>query len=89
MLRKVKEHHRKKRKEVNKMKRAGIKPKEAKDPGIPNTWPFKEELIQQMKAQKEAEQAKERMLREQRRAEKQVGRCEEGRRWRKGRGRGE
>lgn len=38
------------------------------DPGIPNAWPFKEELIAQLKAQKEREEAKQRALREQRRA---------------------
>ena len=72
VLRKVKEHHRKKRKEAN---RLGTKPKEPKDPGIPNAWPFKEELIEQLKAQKEREDVKQRQLREQRRAVQQV-RCQ-------------
>lgn len=49
VLRKVKEHHRKKRKEAKKL---GLKPREPKDPGIPNAWPFKQELIQQLAAQK-------------------------------------
>lgn len=51
VLKKVKEHHRKKRKEEKKL---GNKKKEPKDPGIPKAWPFKEELISQLKAQKEA-----------------------------------
>ena len=72
VIRKVKEHHKKKRKEANKMKRAGIKPKEAKDPGIPNSWPFKEELVAQMKAQQERAEAKQLALKEARRAERQV-----------------
>ena len=69
VLKKVKEHHRKKRKADRK---AGIKPKDAKDPGIPNAWPFKEELIAGLTAQKERADAKEKMLREQRWAARQV-----------------
>ena len=68
VLRKVKEHHRKKRRADKKL---GIKPKEPMDPGIPNAWPFKEELIAQLKAQKERAVAKEQMLREQRKAQRQ------------------
>lgn len=56
ILRKVKEHHRKKRKEARKL---GLKKREPKDPGIPNAWPFKQELIEQLAAQKE--RAAERM----------------------------
>lgn len=59
ILRKVKEHHRKKRKEA---KKNGTTRKAPKDPGIPNAWPFKEELIQQLKAQKERASARERAL---------------------------
>jgi hypothetical protein len=68
VLKKVKEHHRKKRREAKKL---GLKPKEPKDPGIPNAWPFKEELIAQLKAQKERAEAKERMLKEQRKLQRQ------------------
>lgn len=70
MIRKVKEHHRKKRREENKNKRLGIKKKEPKDPGIPSAWPFKEELIAQLKAQKERADAKQHAITMQRRAEK-------------------
>ena len=56
ILRKVREHHRKKRKDA---KKSGLKRREPKDPGIPNAWPFKQELIQQLAAQKE--RAAERM----------------------------
>lgn len=70
VIRKVKEHHRKKRKEENKAKRLGIKKKEPKDPGIPAAWPFKEELIAQLRAQKERADAKQAAITAQRRAEK-------------------
>ncbi|KAL4451438.1 hypothetical protein ABPG77_009510 [Micractinium sp. CCAP 211/92] len=70
VIRKVKEHHRKKRKEENKAKRLGIKKSEPKDPGIPAAWPFKEELIAQLKAQKERADAKQRAITAQRRADK-------------------
>jgi nuclear GTP-binding protein len=76
VLRKVKEHHRKKRKEAKKLKKQGIKPKEPKDPGIPNNWPFKDELIAQMKAQREREAAKQLAMKEAAKAKRQqVGRC--------------
>lgn len=61
VLRKVKEHHRKKRKEA---KKNGTLHKKQKDPGIPNAWPFKEELVQQLKAQKERAAARERARQE-------------------------
>lgn len=51
-------------------KRLGIKKSEPKDPGIPAAWPFKEELIAQLKAQKERADAKQRAITAQRRAEK-------------------
>lgn len=56
VLRKVKEHHRKKRKDA---KKSGLKPREPKDPGIPSAWPFKQELIQQLTAQKQRDLARE------------------------------
>eukprot|EP00762_Andalucia_godoyi_P003815 ANDGO_08568.mRNA.1 Guanine nucleotide-binding protein-like 3 homolog len=49
MERKVKEHHRKLRKEA---KKAGAKKKWTKDPGIPNLFPFKEQLLQQISEEK-------------------------------------
>jgi nuclear GTP-binding protein len=75
VLRKVKEHHRKKRKEANKQGRAGGRKKVEKDPGIPNEWPFKEQelkalevrrakALQELEAKKEArkERARKRKL---------------------------
>eukprot|EP00195_Chlamydomonas_chlamydogama_P013468 CAMPEP_0202909350 /NCGR_PEP_ID=MMETSP1392-20130828/49079_1 /ASSEMBLY_ACC=CAM_ASM_000868 /TAXON_ID=225041 /ORGANISM="Chlamydomonas chlamydogama, Strain SAG 11-48b" /LENGTH=620 /DNA_ID=CAMNT_0049599071 /DNA_START=76 /DNA_END=1938 /DNA_ORIENTATION=- len=44
IIKKVREHHRKKRKAE---KKAGIKQKAPKDPGLPSQWPFKEELIKE------------------------------------------
>lgn len=41
---KIKEHHKKKRREVNANKKKGIKEKGPKDPGLPSQWPFKEEV---------------------------------------------
>lgn len=44
IIKKVKEHHKKKAKEAKKL---GLdrKPKKEKDPGIPNDWPFKEQEL--------------------------------------------
>ncbi|TKV91286.1 hypothetical protein SEVIR_9G085700v4 [Setaria viridis] len=51
VLRKVKEHHRKKRKEAKKEGKAGRK-KVEKDPGIPNEWPFKEQELKALEARR-------------------------------------
>lgn len=59
VLKKVREHHRKKRREARKN---GTLNKAPKDPGIPNNWPFKEELIQQLKNQKERSIARQKAL---------------------------
>lgn len=48
--RKVREHHRKQRREQKKNPERFKK----RDPGIPNSWPLKLQLIQQQEAQKEA-----------------------------------
>lgn len=61
VLKKVREHHRKKRREARKN---GTVNKAPKDPGIPNNWPFKEELIQQLKNQKERAIARQKALRQ-------------------------
>ncbi|CAL4943106.1 unnamed protein product [Urochloa decumbens] len=49
IVRKVKEHHRKKRKEA---KKAGHRKKVEKDPGIPNEWPFKEQELKALEARR-------------------------------------
>lgn len=51
IIRKVKEHHKKKAKEAKKL---GLnkKQKVEKDPGIPNDWPFKEEELKALEARR-------------------------------------
>ncbi|ONM06819.1 Guanine nucleotide-binding protein-like NSN1 [Zea mays] len=60
VLRKVKEHHRKKRKEAKKEGKAGQRKKVEKDPGIPNEWPFKEQELKALEARRA--QARKRKL---------------------------
>ncbi|KAL1499888.1 hypothetical protein AB1Y20_012571 [Prymnesium parvum] len=48
--RKVREHHRKERRE----KKSNPQKYKKRDPGIPNSWPFKLQLLQQQEAQKDA-----------------------------------
>ncbi|KAL0284219.1 UNVERIFIED_CONTAM: Guanine nucleotide-binding protein-like NSN1 [Sesamum angustifolium] len=52
IIRKVKEHHKKKAKEAKKL---GFdkKPKVEKDPGIPNDWPFKEQELKALEARRQ------------------------------------
>ncbi|TKV92678.1 hypothetical protein SEVIR_9G175800v4 [Setaria viridis] len=52
VLRKVKEHHRKKRKEAKREGKAGQRKKVEKDPGIPNEWPFKEQDLKALEARR-------------------------------------
>ena len=51
IIRKVKEHHKKKAKEAKKL---GLnrKNKPEKDPGIPNDWPFKEQELKALEARR-------------------------------------
>ena len=51
VIRKVKEHNRKKAKEAKKLALSGKK-KVEKDPGIPNDWPFKEQELKALEARK-------------------------------------
>uniref|UniRef100_A0A4W4EEL5 Guanine nucleotide-binding protein-like 3 n=1 Tax=Electrophorus electricus TaxID=8005 RepID=A0A4W4EEL5_ELEEL len=69
ILKKVREHHRKVRKEA---KKSGIRRKAKKDIGVPNSAPFKEEVL------REAEQKKQELeeLREKNRLAKQKERAE-------------
>ena len=58
--RRVAEHHRKARRAAKKMGKWGTKKKLSKDPGIPNLWPFKEQLLKQIERKREQmEEAKE------------------------------
>ncbi|KAM7272262.1 hypothetical protein ACFE04_026925 [Oxalis oulophora] len=51
VIRKVKEHHKKKAKEAKKL---GLnrKPRAEKDPGIPNDWPFKEQELKALETRR-------------------------------------
>jgi len=50
----VREHKRRMKKEAKKL---GLSKKVRKDPGIPNTWPFKAEMLAELEAKKEARNA--------------------------------
>ncbi len=54
VLKKIKEHHRKKAKELRK-KGGRVKP--PKDPGIPNAWPFKDQLVKELEFERERAEA--------------------------------
>eukprot|EP00741_Cyanophora_paradoxa_P007833 tig00001215_g7579.t1 len=66
ITRKVKEHKKKLEKDSKKNPKGAFRPK--KDPGIPNSWPFKEELLQQIEKQKQQKE-EERQKAKQRAAE--------------------
>lgn len=51
VIRKVKEHHKKKAKDAKK-KGLNKRPKVEKDPGIPNDWPFKEQELKALEARR-------------------------------------
>jgi nuclear GTP-binding protein len=51
IIKKVKEHHKKQKKEAKKLGHKG-KPKVEKDPGIPNAWPFKEQELAALEARR-------------------------------------
>ena len=65
IIKKVKDHHRKKKKE---MKKKGIKPKGPKDPGLPSQWPFKEELVKDFAWQRAKILADEKRKKEEKKA---------------------
>ncbi|KAL6968051.1 Guanine nucleotide-binding protein-like nsn1 [Sarracenia purpurea var. burkii] len=80
IIRKVKEHHKKKAKEAKKL---GLhrKPKVEKDPGIPNDWPFKEQELKALEARRaraleELEQKK--AARKERAKKRKLGLLEDG-----------
>lgn len=50
VIKKVKEHHKKKAKLL---KKSGRKAKAPKDPGIPSQWPFKQELVKEIEWEKQ------------------------------------
>ena len=70
IIKKVKEHHKKKEKEL---KKSGKKRKEPKDPGIPAQWPFKEELIKELAWKRQQILMQEKQKREDRKRARTVG----------------
>ena len=60
MQRRVVETHRKNRKQAKRDSKSGIvrHDKTKKDPGIPNSWPFKQELLQNIKLERERAEAR-------------------------------
>ena len=70
VIRKVREHHKKKRKEENRLKRLGIKPKGPREtnPGVPNAWPYKDELMREIDHEREKIEKKTEEMREAKRA---------------------
>lgn len=59
---KVKEHHRKIKKEA---KKNAFKKRKPKDPGVPNSLPFKEKVIGEMRSQKQKEKNNRQAMRNQ------------------------
>merc|ERR1712137_1396224 len=66
--RKVREHNRKARKDSRLNPKSGKK----KDPGIPNLWPFKEQMLNRIQAQQEREEENKQQKREERKQQRKV-----------------
>lgn len=73
ILRKVREHHKKKRRDERKNG-----PKKFKDPGLPSAWPYKEELVKEFAFKRAQILADEKRRKEERRAAAQVRRPGQG-----------
>lgn len=58
------EHHRKLRRQSKRDRAAGKHKHKPKDPGIPSTWPFKEDLLQQIAKAKEGMRNKQKLSKE-------------------------
>jgi nuclear GTP-binding protein len=73
---KVREHHRKERKEQkNKLKKqSSLEYRKSKDPGVPNAWPFKEQLLQEVEGWKDMQQKERLQLALQRKRERERAR---------------
>jgi nuclear GTP-binding protein len=67
VIRKVKEHHKKKAKLDKKL---GRKPKAPKDPGIPSQWPFRDDLLKELEWEKQRALAEQKRKKEERRLAK-------------------
>ena len=64
VIKKVKEHHKKKAKLDKKL---GRKAKKVKDPGIPGQWPFKQDLLKELEWEKQRAAAEQKRKKEERR----------------------
>lgn len=64
VIKKVKEHHKKKAKLL---KKSGRKAKAPKDPGIPSQWPFKQELVKEIEWEKQRQINEKKRRKEERR----------------------
>lgn len=72
--RRVVESHRKSRKQAKRDTKAGIvRHDKKKDPGIPNTWPFKQELLQNIKHERDRMESRKVEEQERRRQRQQGG----------------
>ena len=74
---KVREHHRKERKaQRDKIKKGGgtLEYRKKKDPGIPNAWPFKEDMLQEVESWKDMQQKAKMDLLLQRKREREKAR---------------
>eukprot|EP00798_Chlamydomonas_sp_ICE-L_P017852 gene17852-24239_t len=69
VIKKVKEHHRKKRKEL---KKTGGEAKAPKDPGLPSQWPFKEELVKEFAFRRAKILADEQKVKDEKKARRMV-----------------
>lgn len=67
--RRVKETHRKRQKQAKRDAKAGKVIPKQKDPGIPNSWPFKQDLLKEIQRQREMEQKRQNDQKEKRRQE--------------------
>mmetsp|Transcript_42450 Transcript_42450/g.89140 ORF Transcript_42450/g.89140 Transcript_42450/m.89140 type:complete len:552 (-) Transcript_42450:115-1770(-) len=72
--RRVVESHRKNRKQAKRDTKAGIvRHDKKKDPGIPNSWPFKQELLQNIKNEKERMEVRKEEEKERRKQQQNGG----------------
>lgn len=69
--RKISQHHKKSRKDAK--KDVTWKSKLKKDPGIPNSYPFKEQLLNEIERKREREEEEKRKLKEEKKSKKKNG----------------
>ena len=70
---KVTEHHRQQRRAANKAKSLGVRKSSLKkDPGIPNTYPFKKEVLQEVERRKQEEEEENERKKEARKARRKI-----------------